>query len=115
MVLGAGARSSERYSLAYRSIDHSRLRGLCQQCTGRNAQKLPCAPPGGFGTIADFARLALNLYELPILADYDPSSNFSSAGARQAISSARQAITWFRGASQEQKDSFLTLLLFKPR
>ena len=72
-------------------------------------------PSGGFGTIADFARISSNLSELRNLADYDPSRTFTPDEARVAISEARQAIMWFRRGSKEQQESFLTALLFKPR
>ena len=116
MVVGAGNRSSERYRLVYRSIEHSTLRGLCDKCRGSNPQVLPFVPPGGFGAdIANFARVTFNFYELRTLADYDPSRNFSPQEVRLAISDARQAITWFQAGTQEQREAFLTQLLFKSR
>jgi hypothetical protein len=115
LVVGADERSSARYSLVYRSVDHSRLRTLCSQLSGTKPQNLPLVPSGGFGTIADFARIAGNLYELRNLADYDPSRNFTPDEAKLAISDARQAITWFQQGTKEQQEVFLTLLLFKSR
>jgi uncharacterized protein (UPF0332 family) len=114
LVVGADGRSSARYSLVYRSVDHSRLRTLCSQLSGTKPQNLPL-PSIGLGSIADFARIAGHLYELRNLADYDPSRNFTSDEAKLAISDARQAITWFQGGTKEQQEAFLTLLLFKSR
>jgi hypothetical protein len=79
MVLGAGARSGPRYSLVYRSIDHHRLRTLCTQLSGTNPQNVSIIPPNGFGKIADFARIAGNLYEQRCSADYDPSRSYTPA------------------------------------
>ena len=115
MVFGADRRSTPRYSLAYRSIDHSRLRALCSKLGGTNPQDVPFVPAGGFGRIADFARISGYLYELRNLADYDPSRDFTADEARVAISDAREAITWFQQGSQEQQEAFLALLLFRPR
>jgi hypothetical protein len=114
-VVGFDDRSSARYSLVYRSVDHSRLRALCSQLSGTKPQNLPLVPSGGFGSIADFARIAGHLYELRNLADYDPSRDFTPDEAKVAISDARQAITWFQQGTKEQQEMFLTLLLFKSR
>jgi hypothetical protein len=115
MIVGSGDRSSPRYSLVYRSVDHSRLRALCSQLSGTAPQNLPFLPPGGFGTVADFARIGGHLYELRNLADYDPSRDFTAEKAKVAIADARQAITWFQETTKEQQETFLTLLLFRPR
>ena len=115
MIVGAAERSSARYSLVYRSVEHSRLRQLCSQLSATKPQNLPLVPPDGFGSIADFARNAGNLYELRNFADYDPSRDFTPEGARLAISDARQAVKWFQEAAPDQQVAFLTLLLFKPR
>jgi uncharacterized protein (UPF0332 family) len=115
MVVGASNQSTARYALVYRSVDHSRLRALCSQLGGTKPQNVPLAPSGGFGMIADFARITANLYELRNLADYDPARNFTPNGAKVAISDAREAIKWFQQGTVEQQEAFLTLLLFKPR
>ncbi len=112
MVVGNNDRSSARYSLVYRSIDHSRLQQLSKQLT--NVQNLALAP-GGFGTVADFALIAGNLHELRNRADYDPSSEYTVDEATTAISTARAAVTWFQQGTKQQQQAFLTLLLFKPR
>jgi len=72
-------------------------------------------PTGGFGGIADFARIILNLQELRNQADYDPSKEFSSSDAEIEVSNARQAIKWFQEGSLEQQQAFLTMVLFKSR
>jgi hypothetical protein len=113
MAIGTADRSSARYSLVYRSVDHSRLRQLSAQLT--NPQNLPLVPPGGFGRVADFARVAGNLHELRNRADYDPSPEYTVDEAMTAISNAREAVAWFQQGTNEQQQAFLTLLLFKPR
>jgi hypothetical protein len=73
------------------------------------------APSGGFGRVAEFARIVGHLLELRALADYDPSRDFTADEARVAISDAREAIKWFQEGTPEQQEAFLTLLLFRSR
>ena len=115
MVLGTASRSTPKYSLVYRSVDHKTLRGLCAQLSQTNPQNVAVVPSNGFGMIADFARVTANLQAQRNLADYDPSLNFTDNEAKVAISEARQAILWFQSCAPEQREAFLTLLLFKPR
>jgi hypothetical protein len=117
LVIGAANRNIPRYNLAYCSIDHKRLKILRDQLRGKapNEVVLPYAPPGGFGQIAVFARLVVNLQEERHRADYHPIARFDEARTLQAISNARDAIRHFEAASVEQRESFLTLLLFVPR
>lgn len=116
MILGAGASASARYSIVYRSVDHARLRGLCEQLKVEKTHKdLPIVLAGGYGKMADFARLAGSLYEQRISADYDPSKSYTAAEVKVVISQARLAIVWFRYCTPEQQEAFLTMLLFKQR
>jgi hypothetical protein len=117
MVVGTDNRSTARYSLAYRSVDHARLRTLCSQlkASQMSSDLSPYVPAGGFGEIIDFARLAANLLQLRNLADYHPSELFTIDEARAAVSEAREAIRHFQAANEKQQQVFLTLLLFRPR
>lgn len=115
MVCGDSSRSSAAYSLVYRSIDHARLRGLCDQLRKTNPQSITVIPASGFGAIADFARVTFNLYEQRIRADYEPSIDFTANDAKLSISEARQAIAWFQSCDEEQQRAFLTMLLFRQR
>src|SRR5271169_6918475 len=49
MVAGADQRATPRYSLVYRSVDHSRLQALCSQIRKRSPQNVALIPAGGFG------------------------------------------------------------------
>ena len=115
MVVGAEQRTSDSYNLVYQSVEHARLRDFCEEVNKTKPQKVAFTPLGGFGSIAEFAGITLNLYELGIRADYDPSIAFSVSGAIIAVSSARQAISLFEEASAERRQAFLTMLLFKER
>jgi hypothetical protein len=116
-IVGSANRSTERYVLVYRSVDHKVLRALCDQFRGAtlNAAIQPFEPTGGFGPIGDFARAVLNLFELRILADYNPARQLSHTDALGAVSSARPAVANFQAATQKQQEAFLTLLAFRPR
>ena len=101
--------------LVYRSIDHSRLRGLCDQLRGTKPGNVAITPTGGFGDMAKFARVAFNLYEQRILAGCDPTMTCSASEIRLAISDVREAIIWFNSCSPEQQRAFLTMLLLRAR
>ena len=115
MALGTTSRSTAEYMLVYRSIDHSRLRGLCDQLRGTKPGNVTITPTGGFCDMAKFARVAFNLYEQRILADYDPTMTCSASEVRLAVSDVREAIIWFNSCSLEQQSAFLTMLLFRTR
>jgi hypothetical protein len=106
MVVGFDDRSGARYSLVYRSVDHSRLRALCSQLSGTKPQNLPLVPSGGFGTIADFARIAGHLYELRNLADYDPSRDFTHDEARLPSPTHGKRLRGFNKARKSNKRHF---------
>lgn len=119
-IVGSGNRSTERYVLVYRSVDHKVLKALCDQIrTIRKAKAEAtarrCEPPGGFGTIEGFAVEVLNLHELRELADYHPAHPFNPADTLGAVSSARSAVANFDKATPEQREAFLTGLVFKSR
>jgi hypothetical protein len=88
---------------------------LCDQLRGTKPGNVAITPTAGFGRIADFARLTVNLYEYRILADYEPSRDFTVDETKVAISDAREAIAWFQASAEEQQKAFLTMLLFRQR
>jgi len=53
--------------------------------------------------------------EYRILADYEPSRDFTVDETKVAISDAREAIAWFQASAEEQQKAFLTMLLFRQR
>ena len=115
MVLGAANQATARYALVYRSVDHAHLRNLCDQVRATNPQKVALVPVGGFGSIADFARITLNLYELRkfcrlrpvalIYAQRSEARGFRCAGGDKVVSAGHG------GAAA----TFLTMLLLKKR
>jgi hypothetical protein len=113
-VIGVGKRTTEQYTLAYRSINHGPLRNLCHTCSNPNSNKDHF--PHGLGKeLAVFATAIIELQEERHSADYDPRYVVTSTEAAFAISQARAALHSFRAAPEEQRNAFLALLLFPPR
>jgi hypothetical protein len=115
MVCGIASRSTARYSLVYRSVDHKTLSGPCGHLSQTKSQDVAFMPAGGLGSVADFARVTANLQRQRNLADYDPSQSFFRRQGEGHNFEARQAIAWFSSSSDEQKEAFLTRLLFRQR
>lgn len=116
--VGVTKRAAKLYALAYRGVDHRALRDLCN--AAKNPQLPPkyrsYAPATGFEPdIQVFASLFKDLQERRHEADYDPSDRINTSDAMLAITTARNAITRFRRASELQRVAFLTLLAFPPR
>ena len=118
--VGRAERKAARYALAYRSIDHNKLEGLCKVARlaqiDRKSKYAKFVPEDGFGeSIRVFASLFLELKEKRNSADYDPSHWVKIVDARNAISAARSAIEQFENAQPDETMTFLTLLVFPPR
>jgi hypothetical protein len=118
LVVGQSNRTQPRYGLVYRSIDHQRLRELCNDV---RKQTLPekygrYAPPGGFGAdIKAFATAVVGLQEQRHTADYDPMVQMQRSDAILLTGTAREALSRFQNANADERTTFLTLLLFEPR
>jgi hypothetical protein len=109
-IAGDGNRGTNLYRSVYRSVAHKRIRTTCKQLGGTKIEQL--APVGGFGKIIEFAQLFLNLQDQREYADYDPVRPFEKlAEVTQMISTARTAIHYLQGATEEQRGAFLALVL----
>ena len=116
--VGVTRRSSRRYTLVYRSVDHRALRDLCLEVRKPTLTPkfLRHAPTVGFGpNIPAFASAVIELQEKRHAADYDPANRFKTSDAKLAIATARSAIRRYQKASPPRRQHFLTLLLFPPR
>ena len=108
---------SFEFALAYRNIDHGRLRTVC------NAAKVKLSKDYGyfagyeFGTdLRAVAEIILELQELRQRADYDPLFQIRVSNARLAIVRAKAAAHRFwHKVLPEEKLVFLSLLMFKQR
>lgn len=118
LYVGAANRTSYRYILVYRSVDHRDLRDLCAKVkesnfSGKFAQYIP---PSGFDEeTRTFSKLLLELQGYRLDADYNPAIRLRTSGAGLAIILARDAIDRLRNADPLRREAFLTLLLFKVR
>ena len=116
--IGITNRSSDRYALAYRGIEHRTLRQLCEEIRKQapRAKYFQYVPTGGFGPgIADFASAVVELQEKRHDADYNPALRVSRDDARVAVGTARAALDGFLRADDAERKMFLTLLAFPPR
>ena len=117
-MVGGRNRKTETYGLVYRSIDHSALRRLCEelQRPGLSDKYRRFEPQGGFAPgMKAFATAVLELQRKRYSADYDPLIRFSRTEARLAITGGRTALDRFKAISSDQRQIFVSLLLFSPR
>lgn len=117
-LLGADTRASDLYALAYRSVDHRRLKDLCveyakQQPSRRYADHLRVGDLDQ--DLVAYAEMVLELYQSRASADYDPTWTVSGANASVALETARSAFARFAAADPEKRRRFLILLHFPPR
>jgi hypothetical protein len=118
LVIGPNYRTEPRYGLAYRHIDHGRLRKVCDDI---QKQTIPdryksFSPKGGFGTdLRAFATAVIELQEKRLAADYDPMSLVKQSDAILLVATARAALARFQSTDADERATFLTLLLFEPR
>ena len=116
--VGKTKRSTNLYGLVYRSVDHRRLRDICDDLRKPSVpQKYhPYVPKNGFGrNVVAFATAVVELQEKRHAADYDPIIRVRTSDATTAIRTARAALAAFERASATRRRAFLTLLLFPPR
>lgn len=97
---------------------HRWLRSLCDEVkkTTLHSKFVPYAPAGGFGShISAFAAATVELQEKRQRADYDPLVRVKSSDAQLAIRTARAALERLNAAAADEREAFLSLLLFAPR
>lgn len=117
-VVGRVHRSSARYALVYRSIDHRNFKTVLGDIL--KSQVPPAyralAPRDGFApSIRTFAEAAVSLQVRRHAADYDPLPRFRTADAIVAIEMATAALKSWQDAPAEQRETVLWLLLFHAR
>jgi len=116
--IGRSHRSTPRYALVYRRIDHRALRELCIEVLRPSPTRkyAPYIPANGFGAdIEAFCFAATELQQQRHTADYDPIPRFLKLDALVAINAARNAVLCFTQATPAHRRAFLTILLCPPR
>lgn len=117
-MIGAANRSSQRYALVHRGIDHRALKDLCLVLSKTTVPPrfAPFIPAGFFGRdFLVYAGAVVALQNERHRADYDVTARYKTSSARSAIAQSRRGITAFRGIEASRKKMFLTLLLCPPR
>jgi len=117
MFLGTTNRHSEQYNATCRTVTHTWLRALCDHVRGLLKPKSLPHVPGidFFGPLVKFAHNVSELQEARHSSDYDPSFDIKPDEANVWISTAREAVSLFRSATDRQQVVFMTLLLFNLR
>lgn len=113
--VGKTKRSSSRYGLAHRGIDHRWLRDLCDDLKKPTPPQkyIPHLPNKGVGpNLAAFATAVVELQEKRHGADYDPMIRVKTSDALAAIKTARAAVARFEQATATRRRAFLALLMF---
>jgi hypothetical protein len=118
LFVGFTNRPSSRYALVYRSVDHVRLRMLCDVVRRSNLpdKYKPYVPTSGIGpNLRTFASAVIHLQQKRHLADYDTLFRANSSDANVIVNDARAALIEFKDADAVCREAFLTLLLIEPR
>lgn len=116
--VGVTRRTSRRYELVYRSIDHRTFRDVCEEAVKPTPKAAfqPYFPANGLGgDIQAFSFAGIELQRLRHSADYAPLPRFGTADSKEAIKLARDAVRRFDAAPEENRKTFLTLLLCPPK
>ncbi len=117
-LVGTRQRHTPRYALVYRSIDHGRLRTICEDIVKPTppARYTKYLPSGGFGSdLVAVATAISELQERRHSADYDPLFRAKASDAVLAVATARNALIRFRGVNRAQRKAFVSLVVFLPR
>jgi len=117
-VAGSTQRDAPRYALVYRSIEHRRLLGVCEDIvkTTPSQKHANYLPTGGLGPdIIAVATAVKELQKKRVDADYDPLFRVTTSDAVLAIEMGRNAIARLKAANRAQRKTFLSLVLFPPR
>lgn len=116
--VGKTQRDSSRYALVYRSIEHGRLRRVCEDIVKPTppAKYAKYVPTGGLGD--DLVAVAIAVSELQERrhsADYDSLFRATTSDAVLAVATARDALDRFKSASSVRRRMFVSLIAFPPR
>jgi uncharacterized protein (UPF0332 family) len=111
-------RDTPRYQQVYKSIEHKRLRNVCEDLAKstpptKYARYLPAS---GLGSeLVAVATAVSELQESRNLADYDSLFRAKTSDVALAIEKARNAVARLSSADREQKRIFISLIVFPLR
>lgn len=110
-------RTSAEFALAYRNVDHGRLKTVCIAAKSKLSKEYGRLAGYEFGSdFRNVAEIVVELQELRNRADYDPQFSIRVSNARLAITRAKAAAEgfWHRVPAHE-KFVLFSLLIFKQR
>jgi hypothetical protein len=117
-VVGKSRRNSAEWSLACRSVDHKKLLEVCE-AIDKNPPPLrfrPLLPESLISSgFKDYARAVIEFQEKRHQADYDPAILFKVSDVRSIVSTAKAAYARFSAITEEERRTFVCLLIFSPR
>jgi len=118
LTIGRSHRRSAAYSIAYRSLDHTKLKRVCEEVrrSPLSARYRKALRISSFSNdILQVAFAVVKLQEWRHDAEYNPTSSFSFVDALFTNSMAHEAVIALERAPPEQKRLFISLLLFDVR
>ena len=118
LTVGKSHRRSAAYSIAYRSLDHTKLKRVCDDVRRSSlpAKYRKALRLSQFGAdVQQVAFAVVKLQEWRYDAEYNPTSRFSFVDALFTHSMAGEATAALERASEEQKRLFVSLLLYDVR
>ena len=104
-LVGKRERNSPDYVRAYRSVDHARLRKVCESLP-KSSSSLELKTMG---------EVIVGLAQQRKSADYDPSFRISLKSARQAVMDAEAAMTALATIGDVERRTFVLSLAFSVR
>jgi hypothetical protein len=111
-------RRRPRYQQVYRSIEHRRLRSVCDDLAKSTppAKYTRYLPTSGLDPALVVVAAAVGeLQDRRNLADYDSLFRTKTSDVTLAIETARHALLRLRNADRDQKRAFIALIVFPPR
>jgi hypothetical protein len=117
-LVAATQRDTARYQQVYRSIDHKRLRSICEDLAKSTppAKYVRYLPPAGLNSdLIAVASAVSELQDKRHLADYDSLFRARTSDVELAVATARNAVDRLRNADREQKRIFISLIVFPTR
>jgi uncharacterized protein (UPF0332 family) len=118
LLIGKAHRKSAAYLIAYRSLDHKKLKRVCdelrRQILPERYRRISKEQTVG-DHIKDVAFAAIKLQEWRYNAEYNPHGSFTFVDSLFTTSMARQAIKSLEHASRDQLRLLAALLFFDIR
>ena len=107
LFVGAAKQTTSLYGLAYRSVNHQKVREVCREV----AKPIPSDRYKPYVLADATVLLQAKRYE----ADYNPLFAATRTDVDILLKQARKALDDLQSATEEQRSLFLGLLLFEPR